>query len=376
MMLITAKVEDVATSITDTLADTQREIDTEKASLKTYVTERLASDDKILTALPGIVSKIVSEPEASEDEKSVEQWCKAIISFRTAAIKKRVDAVYLTSFTNHSPSNLPNASKEELLELKEALQAELESLHSEIASVAEMVVEHELRKPINEMKERKEREISQARSAWLQYVLSTLDYMGKRLGVVTEHTKTIDDFQQAVAHVSHAASSRLQDAAVEISSPARKRTTSGPKAPFSPAIRLKPSKALDLPPALADALRHAGVSFNQDNPSTLGETLLTTHLEREKKLQEHYGSSVSATHKSLAERLSRADTDLKAVLDALYSYTPFKQVHMTNPELEGELRKMERELENKGADILEVETREVSLSDPKVRAFVEKYGSK
>jgi hypothetical protein len=46
----------------------------------------------------------------------------------------------------------------------------MEELHSEIASVAEMVVEHELRKPMNEMKVRKDREVTQARGAWLNYV--------------------------------------------------------------------------------------------------------------------------------------------------------------------------------------------------------------
>lgn len=141
--------------------------------MKSYLTERLASDDKILTALPGIVSKILTEPEASEDEESVDQWCNAIISFRTAEIKARVDVVYLQSLAKHSPDELPTIPESELQERKEALQAELETLHSEIASVAEMVVEHELRQPLNDIKERKDREQSQARSAWLEYVWSS-----------------------------------------------------------------------------------------------------------------------------------------------------------------------------------------------------------
>lgn len=166
----------MSTSINEQLAETQKDVEGEKSDLKSYLTERLASDDKILTALPGIVSKIVTEPETSEDEKSVEQWCNAIISFRTTEIKARVDAVYLHSLENDSQDVLLDATEDELQERKEALQAELETLHSEIASVAEMVVEHELRKPMMERKERKGRERIQARAAWLKYVCRMTRY--------------------------------------------------------------------------------------------------------------------------------------------------------------------------------------------------------
>jgi signal recognition particle GTPase len=140
----------VTTTITEQLTDMHRDIDAEKFTLKTYLAERLGSDDQILGRLPGIVSQIVTEPEVSEDEKSIEQWCKAIVSYRTAEMKARVDAV--------------------LNEQKAALQAELDDLHSEIASIAEMAVEHEIRKPVADVKERKDRERVQARSAWLKYV--------------------------------------------------------------------------------------------------------------------------------------------------------------------------------------------------------------
>lgn len=150
--------------------DTRREIDTEKATLKSYLTDRLASDDQILSRLPGIVSQIVAEPAVNEDEKSIEQWCKAIISYRTAEIRARVDAVYLKSLSQPPPAELANAPEAELREQKADLQADLDDLHSQIASVAEMVVDHQLRNPLMGMKERKDRERSQTRTAWLQYV--------------------------------------------------------------------------------------------------------------------------------------------------------------------------------------------------------------
>jgi len=151
------------------MTDAQREIDSERSTLKGYLSERLASDDQILSRLPKLVSQIVTEPEVSEDEKSMEQWCKAIISFRAAEIKARVDTVFLNNASGSSQNGVAE-TEEDLKERKVALQAELEELHSEIASVAEMVVEHEIRKPMTEMKERKDRDRTQARKAWLNYV--------------------------------------------------------------------------------------------------------------------------------------------------------------------------------------------------------------
>lgn len=151
--------------------------------MKSYLSERFASDDQILSRLPGLVSKIVTEPEVSEDEKSIEQWCQAIVSFRAAEIKARVDTVYLNSLAKFSTGERPATPEEELKDRKVALQAEMEELHAEVASVAEMVVEHEIRKPMIETRDRKDRDKMQARTAWLEYVSSGLTLVVTRLTV-------------------------------------------------------------------------------------------------------------------------------------------------------------------------------------------------
>jgi len=159
------------------MTDAQREVDHEKSSLKTYLSERFSSDDQILSRLPGLMSQIVTDAEVNDDENSIEQWCKAIISFRTAEIKARVDTVFLNSIK--TPQNVvAEESEAALKERKVTLQAELEELHSEIASVAEMVVEHDIRKPMTDMKERRDRERVQARTAWLNYVSIRVSDMG------------------------------------------------------------------------------------------------------------------------------------------------------------------------------------------------------
>ncbi|KAF2125125.1 hypothetical protein P153DRAFT_400611 [Dothidotthia symphoricarpi CBS 119687] len=367
-------VDDVVTTITDQLTDIQREIDTDKSTMKSYLTERFTSDDQILSRLPGIVSQVLTEVEVSEDEKSIEQWCKAIIAFRTATIKARVGTVYMNSLSSYSPKDVPDVSEDELEEQKTALQAEMDELHSEIASVAEMVVEHELRKPLTEIKERGDRERTQARAAWLNYVLSTLNYMGKRLDTVTTQTKDIDEFQHAVTHINNEASKRMPDIHTEAKTPTRSRTGSGPLLSLTPGPKFKPAKFLELPVALQDALRHADISFIKNKIETLQDLLVKTQKERANQLQDHYTSTSTSTHEKLAERLSKADGDLRVILDVLYKHTSFQQVKLSNPDLEEELQRMAVELEEKDSELLEAEGSELSLSDPKVRAFIAKYG--
>ncbi|KAF2877588.1 hypothetical protein BDV95DRAFT_481501 [Massariosphaeria phaeospora] len=369
-------VDDISTSITEQLAETQKEVDSEKTALKYYLAERMNSDDQILSRLPAIASQIITQLENSDEETSTDQWCKAVISFRTAEIKARVDTVYLKSLTSPSSEQAPDAPDAQLQERKIALQKELEDLHSEIASVAEMVVEHELRKPITEIKERKDRDRKQAQNAWMNYVLSTLDYMGKRLDTVTSDIKNVTEFQQALTHIGDAASQRMPNPHVETGIPSRKRAPSAAKSAFTftPAIKLKPPKTLDLPLALQDALRHAGISFSQDSVGALRESLAKTQLEREKKLQDHYTSAAASTHGILAERFSEADVDVRIISDVLFSHTAFNRVSLTNPRVEEDMKMLERELESADQKLLAAEADELSLSDPRVRAFINKYG--
>lgn len=138
--------------------------------------------------------------------------------------------------------------------------------------------------------------------------------------------------------------------------------------------KLKPTPSLDLPVALQEALRHAGISFSHAHLEALQDALIHAQVEREKKVHDHFRATDTTTHEKIAERSSKADGDLRIVMDALYAHTPFQQVSLTDPQLEAQLKAMERELEDKDRELLEAEGNELSLSDAKVRAFIGKYG--
>jgi hypothetical protein len=197
--------------------------------------------------------------------------------------------------------------------------------------------------------------------------------MGKRLEIVTSSTNNVNDFQHAMACVSEVASKRMPDAHAVRPTPLR-RTTTGNSSAFTPMVKLKPTKTLDLPAALQDALRHAGVPFNQDTMEALQDTLVHTQFDRERKLHDHYISASTSTHERLAERSSKADGDLRVTLDVLYKHTAFQKVSLTSLSVDERLKAMERDVEDKNGKLVEAEGNELSLSDPRVRAFIAKYG--
>lgn len=203
--------------------------------------------------------------------------------------------------------------------------------------------------------------------------MSTLEYMGKRLDIIAGTSTEVDEFQQAFAHINMAAAKRVPDSHAAVATPSLRRMTSGTSA-FTPMVKLRPTKNLDLPESLQDAFRHAGVSYNHTGIESLQDSLISAQFQRHVKLQDHYKTACISGHDSLAERLFQAEGDLKKMSSILYQHTPYQTVSLCSPEIEKQLTSMDRQLQVKDGELLEAEGNELSLSDPKVRAFIAKYG--
>ncbi len=198
--------------------------------------------------------------------------------------------------------------------------------------------------------------------------------MSKRLDTIAKSTSDVDELQHIVTNISGTAKKSMPDTNGTVPTPTKRRAASIPSSAFTPMVKLKPTKSLELPAAIQDALRHVGMSFSQDSIEALQDSLAQTQLERDRKLQEHYETTSISVHERLAERSNKADTDLRVIMDVLYKHTPFKQVSLTDSAVDQQLKSMERELEQKDRELIDVEGQELSLDNPQVRAFVAKYG--
>lgn len=199
--------------------------------------------------------------------------------------------------------------------------------------------------------------------------------MGRRLDTITTKAEGVDEFQQALAHVDAAASKRMTEVHVVRPTPMR-RTTTGNSSAFTPMVKLRPTKTLDIPVALQDALRRVGIPFSQDSIEALQDSVIHARLQRDMKLGEHYDSTAASAHELVAERSCKADNDARVILDALFKHTLFQQVRLTDAKMDEQLESIGRDLQDKERELQEAVGNELSLSEPRVRAFVAKYGRK
>ncbi|KAF2489070.1 hypothetical protein BU16DRAFT_472447 [Lophium mytilinum] len=366
-------IEELSSSISSHLSTATHDTKAEHASLISYTTERLASDDRMLTALPKIASNIAAKAPATSDAKAIDHWCEAIVSFRAAEVKARIDETYLLNATNCPESELPDETEEELQAEKEGLQEELETLYTEIAPLAEMVVEHDLRKPIVSTRELAEEQRRQAQKAWLAYVLSTLQFMSTRLETISSHALDLSGFLEAIESIN-VVFSQIAPPTVEAHAKSLKRQSVALKSLLSPPVKLRSGEPLQLSPVLRDILRHANITTNRsETVEDIIGAVETADAERIEKLNRNYFTAGLSMSRHLGEVLEKADSEAQALRDAVYENTQYKSVSFTNQALDERLKELGAKLEKVEAGIITAENEELSMGESKVATFVAKW---
>lgn len=140
------QIDDSISIVKEQLSNAQSDTDSARAAITACASECLAGDDYALALLSDSGS-ILSPGEGSKaDLKSIDQWSRALVTFRASEVRSRVKTVYQIHLRD--TDNALAISAEDAASQREALEGELETLFAEIASVAGMVVDHELRNPI------------------------------------------------------------------------------------------------------------------------------------------------------------------------------------------------------------------------------------
>ncbi|OCL13636.1 hypothetical protein AOQ84DRAFT_385268 [Glonium stellatum] len=365
--------EEVWTSVTEQLTAVQQDVKSEVSSLQAFTIERLSSDDQMLAALPKITSNIGTNPEIICETKSSDEWCRAIISFRSADIKAKVESTYQLNLLSRADSDLATGSREELLAEKKELQGELETLYAEIASVAQMVVEHDLREPLLRTKMRSEDQRKEAQWAWLTYVLSTLQFMTNRLDAIGALAQELNSFQKALTEINSTVSSETMDSVSESQPVPTKRVSASFKSLISPPFRARPVEKAQLPMVVQDILRHAGLSTHYESVEGMQGALATASLERDVRLQYHRSATTSSIDQSLAEAIGRTNNETQAVSNALFSNTVYKHIHFNSKPLELRISDLDAAIREIGDGIMNVDSEQLPVDEAKVTEFIGKW---
>ncbi|KAF2455095.1 hypothetical protein BDY21DRAFT_373585 [Lineolata rhizophorae] len=369
-------IEDIIDSAGEQSAAAQRDVKSATATLIFSATERLAADDGRLAALAKLAPK-VEAVSGGADDKSVDQMCQALIAFRAATIRALIDVTYQDELTKYksgeSPSNVENGYT---AEAKEALKGELETLHAEIASVLQMVVDHEYRGPINKELERSGGRASQSQKEWLRYIVIMLEHMSQRLDTMSAHAKELSALRKALTDITVViAAEKAADAAAPpaVTSPSKspvlRRASRSHTYPPPPVQHSIPDAALQL-------LRHLDIQLPAPgcSPDTLRRCLLSAILDRQARLRDLDASTELTTVETLAKALGGADEELMAILGAAYANSEHKGVRLGSRALEGKIKGLDDSVAEVAREMGEVDGEVTEEEEVRREEFVERWG--
>ena len=134
-----------------------------------FVNDVLQADDHLLSGLSKLLPKFQQPLNDDDSTQEVDQWCRAIISFRANEAKSQIETVCPPNKPVHI-GEFSNDLQQELEQEEQALTLELDTLKDEIISVLTMVIDHEFRRPIMKAIHGRRRENIKSQKDWLSYV--------------------------------------------------------------------------------------------------------------------------------------------------------------------------------------------------------------
>jgi hypothetical protein len=265
-----------------------------------------------------------------------------------------------------------------------ALQEELESLYAEILPVAQMSVEQQFLEPaLRNLATRRGQGLAKSEEA-VTYVCfqsqtlhlppdpvqmnDCLDYLLDHTGELSKRVEAFQAYQTAAAAVIDIAKAELatkvelpatKERPAVTASPTRRRKSSGNGNVVSPVrARTQPGRrrssgagAIADEPPLEELLRTLAINLPQDDsaaPDAEAQVslLASTLIERRVKAED-VGRNVQQSFESAAStQIADAKLAVQLVRDSILAESPFGEVRLVDPEIDGSLAVLAQELEN------------------------------
>ncbi|KAK0622579.1 hypothetical protein B0T14DRAFT_150219 [Immersiella caudata] len=324
------------------------------------------SDDKLLSSLQKLGWELETEdPEEQDNVITLRETCARLIKFTVETVRTKLDRIYLESLDSSMRSG---ATRRVSADDVSALQEELESLYAEILPVAQMSVEQQFLEPaLKNLAARRGQGLAKSEEA-ITYMDDCLDYLMDHTGELSRRVEAFQAHQTAAAAVIDVARAELttkvdmpakKERPTVTASPTRRRKSSGHGNAVSPVrARTQPGRrrssgagAIGDEPPLEELLRTLAINAPQDESEitdveALAKLLSSTLAERRAKAED-VGRNVQQSFESAAStRIADAKLAVQLVRDSILAESPFGEVRLVDPEIEGSLAVLAQELEN------------------------------
>lgn len=379
---ISSEITEIAHGIEFRIAELKQDGDPKGNELHQALDVILKSDDALLTSLQKLGWELNEpDPEEAKSTDKLRETCLRLIKITVETIRTRLDTTYLSALATAQQSRDGSADTDEM----DALQAELESLYSEILPVAQMAVEQQHLEPaLGAIATRSGQSMRKTASS-LAYMDQCFDYLLSRINALHTHTELYNAHHAAVQRVVATARDEIAsdipspdpplppsiDAASPVKPPARSKRLSRDLSHH----RRRSSGVHDVPAidslmqALALPIDAYGDGSAHSQIAALGK------LVRERRLKDA-GVARAAQDEletAAAERLEDARRAMQRLRDSVLAETPFGPAHLADPGIEQSIQVLGQEVTKAREKLARFDGGEMGWGSLKRDEFVERW---
>ncbi|QPH02372.1 hypothetical protein C2857_006581 [Epichloe festucae Fl1] len=371
---LTREVERITQHVSLRLA----ELEQEGSSLNNEVSTFLESDDRLLSSLQKLGWELDQpDPDEAQAVDKLRETCMRLIKTTVETVRTRLDTAYLeTLVTAERSGAVKPATREEVTELQE----EVESLYSEILSVAQMSTEQQHLEPALQAIAAKSGQSLGKTVSSLKYTDECLRYLQERMARLHAHVESHKSYRAAAEAMMTTARAELAVDATPTStvskqtipvSPVRTRSnTSGARARPS-------SSGIQEESALETLLSSLAVSLpsEEESPRARVNAISKAVAERARKCDEVAKGAQESLEITTRAHLSDTKLALQLLRDSLLAKSPFGEVKLVDPDIEGSILVLQQEVEKAKEKLRSLEGQSATARSVKKEEFVRRWGS-
>ncbi|KAJ6790434.1 hypothetical protein PWT90_03012 [Aphanocladium album] len=380
------RITEIAHGLEFRISELKQDNDPKATSLDQALDVILQSDDALLTSLQKLGWELSEpDPEEAKSTDKLRETCLRLIKITVETIRTRLDTTYLSALaTAQQQSRDSGADPDEV----EALQAELESLYSEILPVAQMSVEQQHLEPaLQSIASRSGQSLRKTASS-LAYMERCLDYLLSRVNALHTHAELYNAHHAAVDRVVATA---REEMASEVPGPEPPAPSSSMDAasPMKPPTRNKRhsrdmshsrrrSSGMQEAPALDTLMQTLALPIDAygDGTGTSSQVAALSRILRERR---HKDSSVARSaqdefESAAAERLDDARRAIQLLRDSVLADVPFGELRqLADPGIEQSVDVLGQEVDKAKEKLDRFESEKVGWGSLKRDEFIERW---
>ncbi|KFY64332.1 hypothetical protein V497_01747 [Pseudogymnoascus sp. VKM F-4516 (FW-969)] len=380
---VNAQVEEAASGLAEHVSSNKAQCAATDAALVQQSSSLLRSDDKIISSLQKL-SRTLQYGMAPENDtfERIRKLCTSLIKYTVEGVRLRLDRAYIEALgANQVEKNSALHNDHEVLEL----QAELDSLYSEILPVAQMSAEQRyLDCAVRAIASQDKQGLEKSKTI-IEYISESTTFLIDRAEVFK---RNVEAYQSHIATLNAV----VQLLSSEITSPPPSQPAKPPQ-PRSPLHSRSHKPSSPVRPRAMNRRRSSASSFDESVPpdqqilrimgippleelcrDRAPETALHETLsDRIHKLKAHESGLQASTESAVGEHVQDAFATLQMLSDTMLSETKYQDIRLLDEEVQEAITGLDRELADLEGRLGRIDFERLKERNLTKEAFVERW---